>query len=860
MAAKDFFISYTGADTAWAEWIAQTLEDAGYQTVVQAWDFRPGQDFLHQMHQATQQAARTIAVLSPAYLGSTFGEAEWRVAFANDPTGELGLLVPVRVAEVTPPGLLRSRIYLDLVGLDAAAAAQRLLAGVQPGRAKPTDKVRFPGGQATPGGGRFPGHRPAVFDVPARNPHFTGRNDLLQALRTHLAESATGAVVQAVQAGAVHGLGGAGKTQLAVEYAHRYAADYDLVWWIPAEQPAAISGRLAQLARRLGLPELPSLEEHVGVVFDALGQQDRWLLVYDNAQAPTDLMGLRPPAGGGHMLVTSRNPAWGGVAATVRVDVLPRDQAVGFLAARTGSSDQASLERLAEVLGDLPLALEQAAAYLEETATTPGEYLELLGERAGELFALGRPATTEQTIANTWTVSLDRVKNEAPAAQDLLCLCAFLAPDDLPRGLLADYHDQLPEPLAAALGDRVGFQQVLGALRRYSLATVTPETISVHRLVQAVVRHGLDPERARGWAAAAVGLVRAAFPDEPEDVETWPTAARLLPHALAATDHASTLGADLTATSGLLHEAGRYLWGRAEHAQAKTLHQRALAIREAHLGPDHLGTAYSHANLATVLSDTGDLDGARMHHQRALAIYEASLGADHTHTATSLRSLASVLRAQGDLDGARALHQRALAIFEARLGADHPDTADSCNNLANVLADQGDLDGARALYERALAVREARLGADHPDTAESCNNLANVLRDQGDLDGARTLYERGLAVREARLGADHPDTASSLHNLATVLYALDDLDGARAVLERALAVWEARLGADHPNTAGSLGNLAGVLYRQGDLDGARAVLERALAIFDARLGADHPRTKQTRANLAMVDAALDDRR
>jgi TIR domain len=153
--AADFLVSYTSADTAWAEWIAQTLEDAGYQTMVQAWDFRPGQDFLHQMQQATLKADRTIAVLSPAYLGSAFGEAEWRVAFASDPTGEQGRLLPVRVAEVTPPGLLRSRVYLDLVGLDEPTATARLLAGVRPDRAKPAGRRVYPGGLATPVGRGF---------------------------------------------------------------------------------------------------------------------------------------------------------------------------------------------------------------------------------------------------------------------------------------------------------------------------------------------------------------------------------------------------------------------------------------------------------------------------------------------------------------------------------------------------------------------------------------------------------------------------------------------------------------------------------------------------------------------------------
>jgi tetratricopeptide (TPR) repeat protein len=812
---RDFFISYTGADVAWAEWIAQTLEDAGYQTVVQAWDFRPGQDFLHQMQQATQQAARTIAVLSPAYLGSAFGEAEWRVAFASDPTGEQGRLLPVRVAEVTPPGLLRSRVYLDLVGLDEQAATERLLAGVQPGRAKPPSQRPYPGGPAPTGEKRFPGRRPAIFNVPPRNPHFTGRTELLEVLRRHLAETRSGAVVQA---SAVHGLGGVGKTQLAIEYAHRYAADYDLVWWVPAEQPAIISGWLAQLGRRLGLPELERLEEQVGVVFDALGQRDRWLLVYDNAQGEADLEGLWPPTGTGQVLVTSRNPAWGGVAAPIAVDVLPRAQAVAFLTQRTGSGDQVALGRLAELLGDLPLALEQAAAYMEKTTITPQEYLELLHDRAGELFARGRRTGSQQTIATTWTVALDRIRTETPAAEDLLCLCAYLAPDDLPRSLLSEHREVLPERLASTVSDRLEFGEVLAALRAYSLMTVTVEAISTHRLVQAVVRHSLDREPAGGWAAAAVALVAAGFPDQAEDVRVWPVAARLLPHALAATDHAHTLGVDPTATAGLLHQAGSYLWGRAEYTQARALHERALAIRE------------------------------------------ARLGADHPDTAQSLHSLANVLYHQGDLDGARNMFERALAIRETRLGTDHPETADTLHDLGSVLATHHDLDGARTLFERALSIRETGLGADHPDTAISLTRLADVLAAQGDLDGARTLHERALSIREAEYGADHPHTAHSLTNLANVLAAQGDLGGARTLHERALSIRQSRLGADHPWTATILNDLGVVLRDQGDLDRARALFQRALAIQESRLGADHHETVTSRRNLAVVKAALDDRR
>jgi tetratricopeptide (TPR) repeat protein len=729
------------------------------------------------------------------------------------------------------------------------------------GRARDIYVQPPPAPPASVGEVRWPTPGRTVANLPPRNPNFTGRADLLEQLHQRLDPGQPAAVVQ-VQAQTLHGLGGVGKTQLALECAHRHASDYDLIWWISAEQPAAIPGQLVVLARRLGIPERTDQAEIIQALWDELRQRDRWLLVYDNAEDPQPMRPWLPRGGQGHVLITSRNPSWGGLAATLAVDVLPRTEALAFLARRLGRDDP-GFDRLAATLGDLPLALEQAAAYVEETAIPASEYLTMLDTHARDLFALGRPATTEQTIATTWIVSLRRLRQQTPTAEELLVLCAFLGPDDIPRSLPTEHPDVLPERLAATVRAPLAYQQAIGALRRYSLITTSQDgqALSMHRLVQAVTRHRVGGEQERhAWAQRAVELLRRAFPADPDEPSAWPLCSQLLAHVLAATENARVEGVVAGETSAsLLTDTGVYLRARAQLDLAQTVLERAVKIREAALGEDHPDVAVTLTYLGTVLRRCGEPARARQVLERALEIREGALGRDHPDVAMTLTHLGTALRDVGDLSGGQAVLERALAIREATLEANHPDVAVTLTYLGTVLRRCGEPARARQVLERALEINKTAYGLQDPRLAVTLAHLGHAFRELGDLTRARAAHESALAIRQSVYHGQHPEVAFAFRDLGRTLRDAEDLAGARSHIERALRIFEVAYGPMHPETATSLDHLAIVLRDQGDLDGARSLHERALTIREVGLGPHHPDTARSRERLAAVVRELANR-
>lgn len=791
---KDFFISYTSSDAKWAEWIAWELETAGYSVVVQLWDFHPGNDFIAEMERASREAGQTLAVLSPKYFDSRFTEAEWTPAFKK------GNLLPVRVVDFDVEGLLSVRVYIDIAGKSEDQAREVLLEGVKRQRRKPSVTPGFPAEPAVRSikeQPQFPGALSPIWNVPhQRNPNFVGRDALLDQIQKTLTSKNAAALT------AIHGMGGVGKTQLASEYAYDHAGDYQVVWWIKSEEPAALKSDYAALAEALDLPQKQERDQKVIVaaVRDWLNHNGAWLLIFDNARNKEDLRDWLPQNRAGHVVITSRDPNWGGVAKPLEVEVLTRKDAVRFLLQRTGQDDDVAARLLAEALGDLPLALEQAGAYIETTGKPISEYLALFKTRHAELLQRGKPDDYPDTVATTWEISFQAARQESPAAAGLLNVCAFLAPDDIPIAALRKGKDKLPDPLAETVADELWFDEAVAVLRRYSLIERVEDGLFVHRLVQMVARDRLLDDERRVSADAAVRVVNDAFPFESDDVRTWADCERLLPHALAAAEFGEELQLAPEATGRLLNQIGVYYNGCARHAEAMQAYERAIKIVEATFGPNDTNVAIYVNNLGNVLRDLGDLTLARQCIDRALRIDEAAFGPDHPNVAIRVNNLGLVLKDLGDLAGARQSFDRALRIGEVILGPDHPAVATYVNNLGAVLNDLGEPGGARQCYERALRIDEGAFGAEHPEVATDVNNLGSVLRELEDLPAARQCFERALRIDEAAFGPDHPAVATDANNLGILLQELGDSAGARQCFEHALRICTEFLGDDHPTT------------------------------------------------------------
>ncbi len=764
---------------------------------------------------------------------------------------------------------------------------------------------------AVPEPSKQAGPEPAIWgEVPQRNKNFTGRDAIFARLRDTSSQVTAVVPDQDPRPGlggvgkqALQGLGGVGKTAVAVEYAYRYRTDYEVVWWIPADQIAQVRASLAALGKNLGLEATMTagIEGAAKVTLDALRRGEpyaRWLLIFDNADQPEDLKDFLP-GGPGDVLITSRNHRWQSQVTTVPVDVFTRAESTEFLSKRApvdASDPEADL--LADKLGDLPLALDQAGAMLAETGMGIREYLGLLDEQFTKLMAENRSVDYPLSVIATWSIAIAKVRQTQPRAQELLRCCAFFGPDPIPRDVFRRGTQATETRISDLMAQPILLARAVGELGRYALVTINGRMISVHRLVQAMLRDDLDAQEHARFRREVQTILAAAAPTDPSDVRQWPRFRELLPHVTAETTELarSTDPAVRTFVANMM----RYLYFSGDFTSCEALAKKFLEQWTRDSGTADPQVLQARRYYADVLRELGRYAESFDLVSDALNRARDALGEKDRTTLAMQSALAANQRARGDFAAALDLDTRTLGLNEETFGPSAPQTLRAIANVGLDYGLTGDYEKAREYSERAYlrmsevssgvsptdvlicwynmawAVRleglyseardvgedawdygKERLGNDHFATLRAANGLSIALRRLAPLrEQAAQLAEEVYERSRARFGDNNPDTMAAAISLTNARRTNNRIDEAVELAESTIEQYPRIYGKEHPYYYGCVGNLALLRRYAKKPDEARVLNEQALAGLESRLTRDNDYSLVVAVNLASDLAAL----
>ncbi|HEX3512662.1 MAG TPA: FxSxx-COOH system tetratricopeptide repeat protein [Trebonia sp.] len=840
----DVYLSYVAEDRMWADWITAVLTQRGIHVSRPLGSGQPGADLREDSERGAAAASRTIAILSTAYMRSPQAQGIWDGLGAADPAGIRRRLIPVRVGETRLEPPFADRAVVDLTRRDAAQATEELLRALGfPPRLADEFRGREP---------RYPRTIPPVWRVPTRNAAFIGRIELLERLHDQLIGSSSSVVLPV----ALHGLGGVGKSQVAQEYAHRFMAHYDLVWWVSAEQRDLIIDSLAELAAHLGIRRADSARETAAAVSEALRRgrpYDRWLLIFDGADDPGEVRELFP-GGPGHVIVTSRNPVWSQLCEPVEIDVFTRSESIDYLRRKVPLLSDQDASIVAEALGDLPLAIQQAGAWLAATGLGAAEYVAQLHEQFAATMALSQPADYPASVPTTYRLLFDRLRQQSPAAARLLELCAYFGPDPISLTLLTG--DAMIKSLIPHDKRLRAARTVLGLLitdiTRFSLARVDrgSNSIQVHRLVQAAIRDQMTAESYRTATMHEVHMVLAgARPGQgdTDDPANWERYSLIWPHL----GPSEAWNCDEDETRQLLIDRVRYLWKRGDFETALAVAHRLEEQWRDKIGPDDEQFLSLRFHIANVLRSQGSFQAAYEVDSEIFRLQQEVLGADHPSTLQTAGSLGGDLRGLGRFRAALQLDEETHGHLRDLLGPDDPNTLSSANNLAVDLRLVGDYFRARDLDRETLHHRQVVLGPEHPYALHSASMLARDMLGAGDYAGSVELltdtYQRYLEL----LGEDFVDTLRAGRGLAVALRKVGRLDEAYRMSSDIDARYGRNYREDHPDSLASKLNLACDLSARGEKAAALEVASTVVRAYQASVGGTHPFTLVAENNIAI---------
>lgn len=836
---RRLFVSYTGADVEVATRIADALRRAEHEVTIQAVDFQPGNNFVLEMHKALSDADHVVAVLSRAYEGSGFGSAEWAAAFAQDPLGEDRRLIGVRVEDYKPSGLLKSIVYVDLVGRDDQEIDELVVGAIESGEpiTSPTSS------------GITPGHEATIRGAPGVVPWFTGRDTDMDAVSDGLARHGRVAIT---------GFGGIGKTSLAAAWVRQRQADFDLVLWLHAPNKQRALEAAGDAARELGLVAEPfdadsamvRLREHLR----ASGQA---LVVLDDCVDEAVALELFP--GDTKLLVTSRNDrGWSPAGfAQYRVDVLDQDAAVEFLEAAAPRAGLGARE-VAAALDGLPLALAQAAAYVDRHAISFANYLDRLASYAPLVFEQPPGHHYGHTVLSAWALALDELESADPAAAWILRILAFVDPRDFPRGALVAGLDVVPDGIAPVVSDPFKLDAAIAGILRQSLCSLEGDGMSLHPVIQGVIKSRLDSSEAEAAALAAVAVLRRSLPED-VDPTTWPTWERIAAHSVTAAIDLARLGQYSEDLVPLVTDVARFHARRGYPHYANYLLTQMIGYVEEHKERASLGDAILVVEeLASSFVFLRAADRAEPLFRSLIELSERNGRLDSRGAIDARVGLASVLTDLGEHSEALAEISLAAGAFEGSKQDDPALAVRLYGTWGRLLVRMGSRDEGRARLEQALA--HGQDGATDENVALTHLHLGNTYRDEPGSPRARACYERALQV-SGRIPDGQQLHAEILGNLSGVLYESGETELALQHVESALSALDEVPEGQYTVTAAMLHfHRAQFRSRIEGVSVSEVVREAGFA-FDVacdHLPQRHPQRRQVGLLLLTLAEALDD--
>jgi tetratricopeptide (TPR) repeat protein len=662
---------------------------------------------------------------------------------------------------------------------------------------------------------------------------------------------------------ALYGMGGVGKTQVALEYVFRYKSEYKYVFWIAAHDLANLLSGFQEIAQTTQCVETDG-KDAVSLARDVvkwLGKQNSWLLVLDNVDDIYLVSHYLPNvhAGNGNLLITTRNPYVNDIPAQgLEVTVFDTGTAVEMLLLHSNVTEkqdddiQLHAVEIVNELGLLPLAIEQAATYIRVFLKDISKFKAIYSS-SRERFLHERPATNwnyPYSVATTWSLSFSIVQERNSEAAELLNLLAFLNPDAILVEFLEAGRHGLHEPLKTLIGDSVKFNKAVGILEQYSLIRRSHmgQIISIHRLVQAVIKENLSQERERQFMETAVALFLSAFPVFEENNRQ--ICRRYQVQVLGPLRTISKICSKDVAD--MSERLGYFLNVDGKFEDAEQLQRSAIDIYRYLFGSENARTLKAMSNIGETYLALGQMKDAETLQNEVLETRRRILGDEHPDTLTSMNNLALTYDTLGRTQDAEALQERVLEAQRRILGDEHPDTLRSMNNLALTYDTLGRTKDAEALQGRVLEAQQRILGEEHPDTLRSMSNLAVTYGNLGRTNEAAVLQEKVLESYQRILGEEHPDTLRSMANLAAAYCDLGQTKEAAALRERVLEAQQRILGDEHPDALRSMNNLAVTYGDLGRMNKAAALQEKVLESYQRILGDEHPDTLRTMNNLALT--------